>query len=563
MKKLANHFEKSSRNIIFNQSYWSIVTCSTIALFLVACGDNVTNNESVTQIVQEHVTVVSDVSELPECTTESEGEQAFVKGESVSRICVDGSWQVLFSAAVDKQNELKCSTESLADGNGVKILCNGDSIGVLLNGVDGANGKSAYEIAKAGGYKGTEAEWLESLNGADGANGTDGKNGANGKSAYEIAKAGGYTGTEAEWLESLKGADGANGTDGKNGANGKSAYEIAKAGGYTGTEAEWLESLKGADGANGTDGKNGSNGKSAYEIAKAGGYVGTETEWLESLKGTDGKNGMNGKSAYEIAKDGGYTGTETEWLESLKGTDANGCFINHEISGTASITCGEEKVLLQLGSSYKALIDMRDKKSYRTILIGKQRWMAENLNYDDSLNYPTLVKNSWCYDNLPENCEKYGRLYSWPVAMDSSGRFSSDGKGCGFWSSCTPTYPVRGICPEGWHLPAKAEFETLISVVGGDSVAGKVLKSPIGWKLASNGSGSYGFDALPAGGRSSDFYVNGSYVNFAYEGDLAIFWTSTVESFMYAYGVRFSDDDSVTISSPRRDIGFSVRCLQD
>lgn len=483
MKKLANHFEKSSRNIIFNQSYWSIVTCSTIALFLVACGDNVTNNESVTQIVQEHVTVVSDVSELPECTTESEGEQAFVKGESVSRICVDGSWQVLFSAAVDKQNELKCSTESLADGNGVKILCNGDSIGVLLNGVDGANGKSAYEIAKAGGYKGTEAEWLESLNGADG--------------------------------------------------------------------------------ANGTDGKNGSNGKSAYEIAKAGGYVGTETEWLESLKGTDGKNGMNGKSAYEIAKDGGYTGTETEWLESLKGTDANGCFINHEISGTASITCGEEKVLLQLGSSYKALIDMRDKKSYRTILIGKQRWMAENLNYDDSLNYPTLVKNSWCYDNLPENCEKYGRLYSWPVAMDSSGRFSSDGKGCGFWSSCTPTYPVRGICPEGWHLPAKAEFETLISVVGGDSVAGKVLKSPIGWKLASNGSGSYGFDALPAGGRSSDFYVNGSYVNFAYEGDLAIFWTSTVESFMYAYGVRFSDDDSVTISSPRRDIGFSVRCLQD
>ncbi|MDP9394362.1 MAG: hypothetical protein M3Q27_09000, partial [Actinomycetota bacterium] len=150
------------------------------------------------------------------------------------------------------------------------------------------------EVATANGYAGTEADWLASLKGADGANGTNGVDGANGtngvdgtngtngvdgangtngvdgKSAYEVAKANGYAGTEADWLASLKGADGTNGTNGTNGVDGKSAYEVAKANGYVGTEAEWLASLKGADGtngvdgANGTNGTNGTNGKDAY-----------------------------------------------------------------------------------------------------------------------------------------------------------------------------------------------------------------------------------------------------------------------------------------------------------
>ena len=114
--------------------------------------------------------------------------------------------------------------------------------------------------------------------GASGTNGTKGATGdtgASGKSAYEVAKEGGYTGTEQQWLESLKGGKG---DTGSSGANGKSAYEIAKEGGYTGTEQQWLESLKGGTGA---------SGKSAYEVAKEGGYTGTEQQWLESLKGKD------------------------------------------------------------------------------------------------------------------------------------------------------------------------------------------------------------------------------------------------------------------------------------
>ena len=96
----------------------------------------------------------------------------------------------------------------------------------------GADGKSAFEIAVENGFVGTEAEWLESLkgkdgtdgqpgkNGADGTNGQDGKDGIDGKSAYEIAIANGFFGTESEWLESLKGSDGKDGTDGQPGKDG-------------------------------------------------------------------------------------------------------------------------------------------------------------------------------------------------------------------------------------------------------------------------------------------------------------------------------------------------------
>ncbi len=94
--------------------------------------------------------------------------------------------------------------------------------------------------------------------------------GKDGKSAYKIAVEYGFVGTEAEWLESLKGADGKDGVNGKDGCDGRN----------------------GADGLPGRDGINGSDGKSAYIIAVEHGFTGTETEWLQSLKGADGKDGI-------------------------------------------------------------------------------------------------------------------------------------------------------------------------------------------------------------------------------------------------------------------------------
>jgi len=113
----------------------------------------------------------------------------------------------------------------------------------------------------------------------------DGADGIDGLSAYEIALANGFVGTQAQWLTSLEG------TDGTNGLNGLSAYELALIDGFVGTEAEWIASLKGEVGTTGDQ------GLSAYEVAVINGYVGTEVQWLESLNGTDGIDGLDGADA--------------------------------------------------------------------------------------------------------------------------------------------------------------------------------------------------------------------------------------------------------------------------
>lgn len=120
--------------------------------------------------------------------------------------------------------------------------------------------------------------------------------GPRGRSAYQVWLDNGHSGSEAQFLASLKGNDGGDGTSGSDGRDGKSAYELAVAGGFVGTQVQWLASLKGNpgnNGSNGTNGTNGTNGKSAYEIAVAAGYSGTQAQWLASLQGAQGNPGTN------------------------------------------------------------------------------------------------------------------------------------------------------------------------------------------------------------------------------------------------------------------------------
>ena len=209
---------------------------------------------------------------------------------------------------------------------------------------------------------------------------------------------------------------------------------------------------------------------------------------------------------------------------------------------------------------YGTLTDDRDGQTYKTVKIGGQWWMAENLNYAytgvpfKAGDY-TSDSTSWCYDNDAANCAKYGRLYTWAAAMDSVGTWSTNGMGCGYYMVCSPTNPVRGICPEGWHLPDATEWNALFDAVGGKATAGIMLKSTEGW--ISNGSDAYSFSALPAGYRDS----HGDYYD---EGYSANFWSSTEGSSNSAYYMfLYYNDDNASLRNFLKDYGFSVRCLKD
>ena len=213
---------------------------------------------------------------------------------------------------------------------------------------------------------------------------------------------------------------------------------------------------------------------------------------------------------------------------------------------------------------YGTMTDERDGKVYRTVKIGDQVWMAENLNYADSAETPSLKRKSWCYNGEPKNCDVAGRLYTWAAAIDSvsladdadNPRICGYGKECDFTSTRSATF-VQGVCPGGWHLPSKKEWNALFTVVGGDSTAGKLLKSQTGWYNSGNGTDALGFSALPAGGRNGD----GEGYN---EGDYAYFWSSTELNSNYAYDVHlgYGGDDAGLLYSIKNN-GFSVRCVKN
>ena len=112
------------------------------AALLAACGDTVEN------VYQTGLEVVASEDDLPECSDENEGELAFVKGEAAVRVCVDGEWEATSQSVKDTvymESDVSCKTEELKDKSGLKIVCNGDSIGVVLNGADGKAGKDGKD----------------------------------------------------------------------------------------------------------------------------------------------------------------------------------------------------------------------------------------------------------------------------------------------------------------------------------------------------------------------------------------------------------------------------------
>ena len=276
-------------------------------------------------------------------------------------------------------------------------------------------------------------------------------------------------------------------------------------------------------------------------------YVGDDTRFIFSTP-------RYGNGSYKLAfdkdsliydKDGGFGYISVRCLKGEASSSTE--------SSTSSSSVGTSSSSIEYGY----LTDSRDGQTYKTVTIGDQVWMAENLNYETT--------NSYCYNDTATYCDKYGRLYTWAAAMDSVGSWSTNGKGCGYGKECSPTYPVRGVCPSGWHLPSQAEWEALIVAVDGSiteytssNTAGSKLKSATGWSGSGNGTDTFGFSALPTGFRDSE----GNYFNN--DGNFTTFCSSTeILSYNASFVSLSYNGDGALLYSDYKYYGFSVRCLQD
>jgi uncharacterized protein (TIGR02145 family) len=201
-------------------------------------------------------------------------------------------------------------------------------------------------------------------------------------------------------------------------------------------------------------------------------------------------------------------------------------------------------------------------KTYKTIAIGSQIWMAENLNYDGGNG--SLGK---CYSNSSYYCDKYGRLYNWPTVMGfSSACFSS---ACS--SQIQPKH--QGICPSGWHIPNIQEWNQLLTSVGGSNTSGKHLKAKNGWlNCGPSGSGNnylcedtFGFSAMPGG---ADF-DNGTGLGLK-EGNVGYWWTSTennnnpsINNSANCYNMYYNNEYASNSNICEKSTLYSVRCVKD
>jgi len=184
------------------------------------------------------------------------------------------------------------------------------------------------------------------------------------------------------------------------------------------------------------------------------------------------------------------------------------------------------------------------------------------VNNASSIGYSTISEtDSYYYDYLFDtaNSALYGRLYTWPAAVNDT-----------IGSSLTPS-GIQGICPAGWHLPSDNEWKILEGTAdtqygvnhiawnyseGRGHDAGHRLKSEYGWNWGGGGNNLFFFSAKPSGRKS-----HGN--NFNNLGNGAYFWSSTTVSFSDAFSRNFSAADIAYRYGMHKGNGFSVRCLKD
>jgi uncharacterized protein (TIGR02145 family) len=199
------------------------------------------------------------------------------------------------------------------------------------------------------------------------------------------------------------------------------------------------------------------------------------------------------------------------------------------------------------------LVDARDGKTYRTVIRKYANkgdkvprkpvtWMAENLNYTPKNG------NSWCYNDSPDSCAKYGRLYDWATAMALDTSYNSREAG--------EPFGRQGVCPSGWYLPHIFDWDDLLyndEKNDNSSAPNSVFKSESGWQQ--NGTDEYGFSALPGGVRN----INGTFSEVGVSG----YWWTAYEFNAGTSGVQIISSSTDRGNNVNKHIGYSVRCVKN
>ncbi|MFN5371964.1 MAG: FISUMP domain-containing protein [Bacteroidia bacterium] len=309
----------------------------------------------------------------------------------------------------------------------------------------------------------------------------------------------------------------------------------------------------GPQGPAGQNGTNGQNGLSAYQIWLNAGNSGSEVDFLASLQGPSG-NPASDDQNLSVSATGDTLFLQNGGFVIIPGISA----ANTGGGGQTGITahsCGATNVH-NPDKTYGSMTDQQG-NVYKTIVIGTQEWMAENLkttiyrngnsiaNVTDNAQWGGLTTGAWCYYNNDNQYDcPYGKLYNWYAVADP-----------------------RNVCPTGWHVPIDAEWSVLINYLDPNADGGNNYPNVAGGKLKSTGlqywlspnqdaSNESGFSGLPAGNRGGGPFGN--------VGDVGFWWSSTESDTGDAWDRALGySDGGAGRSNVVKEAGFSVRCLRD
>ncbi|MDR1811837.1 MAG: fibrobacter succinogenes major paralogous domain-containing protein [Candidatus Fibromonas sp.] len=330
----------------------------------------------------------------------------------------------------------------------------------------------------------------------------------------------------------------------------ETALEVCPEGWHLPSNAEWDKLLRFIDGD--------TSSKSPHFSFTAGKHLKAVSGWNNGGNGTD-THGFSALPGGNGNSDGSFynAGDFAFWWGASDDTSYNALYDRSSSSYTYRRYISYDDEHAYWDSDYKSSLysvrcvfsdsssiqhsnidngtftDKRDSKTYRYVTICSKTWMAENMNYK--------AEGSVCYDNDPDNCAKYGRLYNWETAMN--------------------------VCPDGWHLPSNAEWDKLSRSLEDNTCseslrdfnkAGKYLKAASGWNFKGNGTDDYGFSALPGGSGRLD----GSFYYIGYHGT---WWISGAmeEDSSIVCNHKMDEDDSVNLSCGPKNFLHSVRCVKD